>query len=98
MGQVFYWLNYQEQRGCLEQLPGTQLQYTVSQGQIRIKNTGKFPAVGVTVECPPNDTEFSVEDSVFWMDPQEERTLWTTHTEGLRIQAWNVPEAEKDER
>lgn len=97
-GQVFYWLNYQEQRGCLEQLPETQLQYTVSQGKIHIKNTGKLPAVGVTVECPSKDTEFSVEDSVFWMDPQEERTLWTTHTEGLRIRAWNVPAAKKDER
>lgn len=96
--QVFYWLNYQEQRGCLERLPETSLCYTASDGKLHIKNTGEYPAVGVTVACSRSDMEFSAEDSVFWLDPQEERTLWVSHTEGLEICAWNVRESLETKR
>ncbi len=98
---IFYWANYQQKTGSLLTLPQTKLEYAVrerdGQKQIRICNTGKHPAVGVTVECPLRDTSFSVSDSMFWLNPGEERLLTATDTEGLRIKAWNVPAA-KEER
>ena len=98
---TFYWANYQQKTGSLLTLPQTKLEYAVrerdGQKQIRICNTGKHPAAGVTVECPLRDTSFSVSDSMFWLNPGEERLLTATDTEGLRIKAWNVPAA-KEER
>lgn len=98
-GGTFYWANYQQKTGSLLALPQTKLEYSVrerdGQKQIRICNTGKHPAAGVTVECPLRDTSFSVSDSMFWLNPGEERLLTATDTEGLRIKAWNVPAAKE---
>jgi hypothetical protein len=49
------------------------------------------PAVGVHFECPALSDRFTVEDSFFWLDPGEERSLKASHTTGVRVAAWNAP-------
>ncbi len=96
---TFYWANYHRKTGSLLTLPQTKLAYSFREkngkNQIGISNTGKVPAAGVTIECPARDTSFAVEDSMFWLNPGEERWLNITDTEGLRVKAWNVPKAQE---
>lgn len=90
---TFYWLNYQEKQGCLLNLPGTVLTARAEGGSLTIQNTGSVPAVGVTVECPEKDTTFVTEDSLFWLNPGEEKKIVVSDTENLVVRAWNAPDA-----
>lgn len=87
---TFYWMNYQEKQGCLKKLPRTTLHVRTEEQAVIIENTGKFPAVGVTIECLPVDTEFTAGDSMFWLNPKEKRRIAVSHTDQLSVQAWNV--------
>mgnify|MGYP000845058232 FL=1 len=88
--RTFYWFNYKDQSGCLFDRPRTALRVAVKEGALTVRNDGTLPAVGVTVECPEHDTVFTAEDSLFWLEPGENRTLAVSHTEGLRVSAWNA--------
>ncbi len=87
--RCFYWLNYNENQGCLFNLPKTQLEYEIKDGKITISNIGKLPAVGVSVTNTAHDTEFTVEDNVFWLNSGEKRTLNINCSEGIEVKAWN---------
>ena len=63
-------------------------------GYARIVNTGSVPAAGVLVECPAHDTEFTCDAGVFWLDAGESRTVAVSHTDGLRLSAFNVKETQ----
>lgn len=89
---TFYWQNYKELPGCLKTLPPTSLAARpLGDGKVAITNTGSLPAAGVWVECPAHDTAFTCSDGIFWLDAGESRTVTVSHTEGLRLSAFNVP-------
>lgn len=95
---TFYWLNYQQKPGYLLKLPETVLEYYVEDQKLFVRNTGERPAVGVTIECPSKDSSFVVEDSIFWLNPGEEKCLKCTEVTNLKVTAWNVLEAGVKER
>jgi len=88
--RTFYWFNYKDKSGCLFNRPRTAITWQAKGNELTIINTGNIPAVGVTVECLPHDTEFTVSDNVFWLEPGESRVLKVSHDEGLSVSAWNV--------
>ena len=90
-----YWQNYKENPGCLKALPSAALEVReAGAGYARIVNTGSVPAAGVLVECPAHDTEFTCDAGVFWLDAGESRTVAVSHTDGLRLSAFNVKETQ----
>ncbi|HJD24505.1 MAG TPA: hypothetical protein H9694_10255 [Firmicutes bacterium] len=89
---TFYWQNYRKEPGCLRTLPAARLEARpLGGGRVEAVNTGSVPAAGVLVECPEHDTSFTCSDGMFWLDVGESRVLTVSHTEGLRLSAWNVP-------
>lgn len=91
---TYYWLNYKKKSGCLFDRPETTLNYKVIDStHIEIINTGNNPAIGVTIECLTHDTEFVTEDSVFWLNPQESKTVEINFTNDLTIKSWNCSSA-----
>ncbi len=88
--RCFYWLNYNKNQGCLFDLPKTKLEYEIKDGKITISNIGELPAVGVTVTNTVHDTEFTVEDNVFWLSSGEKRTLNINCSDGIEVKAWNA--------
>ncbi len=91
--RTFYWLNYRNNKGCLFNLPKTRLSYAYLDGTVTVKNEGALPAIGITIACPSNDTEFYVGDNLFCLYPGEARTVSTSHKDGLIIKAWNADTA-----
>ena len=87
--RTFYWLNYQEEQGCLRSLPETKLCYTVGNGCVTVKNTGSVPAVGVMVESPLYSDHFLVSDNVCWLNPKEEYQFHVNQEKGIMVSAWN---------
>ena len=93
--RTFYWLNYQSEPGVLHGLPETALRVKKEEdGLIRIINQGAYPAVGVTIECEGAQESFTAEDSVFWLNPGEERLIRVNRTEGIKVSAFNAPGAD----
>jgi beta-mannosidase len=88
--RTFYWLNYQGEQGCLLNLPTTKLACQANGNKLMIKNTGSLPAVGVTVECIPDADKFVTEDSVFWLEAGEERTVTVNRTSNFTVKAFNA--------
>lgn len=90
---TFYWQNYKEHPGCLRTLPQTQLTAEpIGADQVAIRNLGNVPAVGVLVECPAHDTAFTCSAGMFWLEAGETRRVRVSHTQGLRLSAFNSPE------
>jgi beta-mannosidase len=89
LDRTFYFMNYQKQKGCLFNLPKTQLTTTPIDGGLRIANTGSVPAVAVHFECPEISDKFTAEDAYFWLNPGETRDIKTSSTVGVTVKAWN---------
>ena len=88
--RTFYWLNYNNNTGCLFNLPKAKLKYDISDSEITVVNIGDVPAVGVSIVNLAHDTEFTVEDSVFWLEVGEKRTLKINIAEGIKLRGWNI--------
>ncbi len=90
VGRTFYWTNYEYEKGCLFELPETQLELSVvDNDKILIKNRGDLPAVAVNISCPGYLDTFTISDNYFWLDTGEEKTLTVNISEGLKASAWN---------
>ncbi len=95
LDRVFYWLNYTSVQGSLFKLPATTLTArSTGQHSLEIANHGDKPAVGTHFVCPELMDEFYCEDSYFWLDAGESRQLTCSHTQGVRIAAWNCDAGE----
>ena len=90
--RTFYWLNYKDKPGCIFDCAQASVKCTVSDGAVKLENTGKIPAVGLSVECPSCDETFEVSDSVLWLNPGETTELRVNITDGLTVKAWNIKE------
>jgi beta-mannosidase len=89
--RTFYWLNYTAVQGSLLSLPTTTLKVEeVGGNSLKITNTSTKPAVAVQFDCPDISHEFTAQDSVFWLDAGESRTIEVNHTDGVRVKAWNA--------
>ena len=89
--RTFYWVNYEFDKGCLFRLPRTTVAMTVeSDGTVVVTNTGKLPAVGVSVERPGHQDSFTVSENYLWLDAGEKRTLKVNAQESLSVSAWNA--------
>ncbi len=73
--RAFYFLNTEPNKGCIFRLPRTTLALETATETLTVKNTGTLPAVGVTFPCPRHSDHLLLEDSFFWLDPGECRTV-----------------------
>ncbi len=90
--RTFYWQNFRDRPGCLLELPKTSLKASAGEGAVKILNTGKTPAVGVSVACREREETFLTEDSLFWLAPGEVRVIRVNQAQGVTVGAWNARE------
>ena len=88
--RTFYFMNFEKEKGCLLDLPKTTLSIETKGKTVILKNTGKFPAVGVNIQCPGQADKFSVSDNFFWLNPGEIKTVEVNITDNVIANAWNV--------
>lgn len=88
--RTFYIANFEARKGCLFALPRTSLTLEAKGRVAKVRNTGRVPAVAVSVERPGHLDTFTVSDAFFWLDPGEEKTLDVSEDDGLTISAWNM--------
>ncbi len=86
---TFYLLNYREDPECLTSLPETELAFTARDGLLEITNASDTPALGVFIENPENDTEFTAEDNFLFLLPGETRKIKVNFAPGVRVRAIN---------
>ena len=86
---TFYLLNYRDDPECLTSLPETELAFTARDGLLEITNTSDTPALGVFIENPENDTEFTAEDNFLFLLPGETRKIKVNFAPGVRVRAIN---------
>jgi beta-mannosidase len=88
--RTFYVANFDYQKGCLFTLPRTSVSLSSGNSEVTLENTGKVPAVCVTVERPGHLDTFTAGDGCFWLDPGEKQTISVSETDGLVATAWNL--------
>jgi beta-mannosidase len=88
--RTFYWLNYASRPGCLFTLPQTRLAARADGHHVIIRNAGDLPAVAVHFKCRTFSDRFSANDSDFWLEPGEERSIRVSETRGVSVAAWNA--------
>lgn len=86
---TFYLLNYKDDPECLTSLPETELAFTARDGLLEITNASDTPALGVFIENPENDTEFTAEDNFLFLLPGETRKIKVNFAPGVRVRAIN---------
>lgn len=86
---TFYLLNYRDDPECLTSLPETELAFTARDGLLEITNASDTPALGVFIENPENDTEFTAEDNFLFLLPGETRKIKVNFAPGVRVRAIN---------
>ncbi len=89
--RTFWWLNFKGSTGCLFRISQATLETETGEKSLTLRNVSDVPAVGVIVENPTHDTEFTVSDGVMWINPGETKTMSVSHTDGLTIRAFNIP-------
>lgn len=72
--RTYMYYNYERDPGCLFYLPRTSLEYTAKGNEITVKNTGKYPALGVQILSGEEDT-FVVSDNMFLLAAGESQTV-----------------------
>lgn len=88
--RTFYVANFDYEKGCLFALPRTSLSLSSGKNEVTVKNTGKLPAVCVSIERPGHVDSFRAGDGCFWLDPGETRRVTVSETDGLEATAWNL--------
>jgi beta-mannosidase len=88
--RTFYFVNYEERKDSLFELPRTTLELSVGAGKAVIRNSGQRPAVGAAVLRPGHLASFSASDNYFWLDAGESMRIRVNATEGLTATAWNI--------
>ena len=83
-------MNFEKQKGSLFNLPRTSISNVIKKNKIIVKNTGKFPAVGVNLQSPGNADKFTASDNYFWLDPGESTEVEVNITKTLVSDAWNL--------
>lgn len=90
-GRTFYFVNYEPIPDGLFQLPATEVGLRAENGRVVVKNEGHLPAVAVSISRPGHADAFRVEDSFFWLDAGESRSLAVSETDGVIVEWWNHP-------
>lgn len=88
--RTFYYMNFEKQKGSLFNLPRTSLSLVIKKDKAIVKNTGKFPAVGVNLQSPGNADKFTTSDNYFWLEPNESETVEVNMSNNLSVDAWNL--------
>jgi len=88
--RTFYYMNFEKQKGSLFNLPQTTLTMTTTGNKATIKNTGKYPAVAVNLQCPGSADKFTASDNYFWLDVGESTVVEVNMIKGLSSDAWNL--------
>lgn len=89
---TFYFFNYEAKKGCLFDLPHSNLAWVADGQSVTITNTGALPCVGVMIEQPGHADTFTTMESFFWLEPGAQKTVRVSTTEGLKIHALNTEE------
>ena len=88
--KTFYYMNFERQKGSLFNLPRTTLSRVIKNNLVTIKNTGRFPAVGVNLQSSGQADTFTASDNYFWLDPGESAQVEVNSTKKLVSDAWNL--------
>jgi beta-mannosidase len=88
--RTFYWVNYEPVKGCLFDLPRTDLSLKVDGDRATVTNTGGLPAVAVNVSRPGHLDTFRASDNYFWLDAGESRVVTVSDSQRLVASAWNA--------
>ena len=89
---TFYFFNHEAKKGCLFDLPHSNLAWVADGQSVTITNTGALPCVGVMIEQPGHADTFTTMESFFWLEPGAQKTVRVSTTEGLKIHALNTEE------
>ena len=88
--RTFYWLNYEAVKDCLFKLPKTKATLRIAGRTAVVTNQGAVPAVGVNLSQPGHADTFVAEESFFWLEPGESKTVGVNTAEGLQLLGWNL--------
>lgn len=88
--KTFYYMNFGKEKGCIYNLPKTELEVKQLKNKVIVKNTGRYPAVCVNIQSPGNADKFTVSDNLFWLDPEEEKSLEVNFNSNLQLDAWSL--------
>lgn len=86
----FYWYNFENEKGCMFNLPKTKLEFTTSGNKVIITNVGDLPAVAVEVTRPGHAHEFVASDNNVWLNHGETIEIEVNCVEGIEVSAWNA--------
>lgn len=87
---TFYWYNFENEKGCLFNLPKTALEWRTEGNDVLIRNAGPVAAAGVTLSAPGAADTFRTSDNIFWLAPGQSRTIRVNRPQDLQITAWNA--------
>lgn len=91
LDRTFYFVNLEVKKDCLYQLPPTALKWRTIDGKVVVTNVGNLPAVGVMVSRPGHLDTFTAGDNCFWLDIGQSQAVTVSHSDKLRVTAWNAP-------
>ena len=92
VSRSFYFSNFEQQRGCLFQLPRACVQTSYKGNVITIQNTGKIPVVGLWLSAPNQDHLAEYSDNFLWLEPGESVSVEVTgvSVNQVKIDALNL--------
>jgi len=86
----YYWLNFDEKKDAIFQLPQTTLRLKVDGNNVTVTNTGNVPAVAANIQQPGRSDTFTANRNYLWLDAGESQKIEVNDTRGLSFGAWNV--------
>ncbi|WP_231496778.1 glycoside hydrolase family 2 TIM barrel-domain containing protein [Prevotella sp. 10(H)] len=87
--RTFYFMNFEVRKGSLYNLPRTTLETKRTGNSLVITNTGTYPAVGVNIICPGYESNLSVSQNFFWLNPMESKTVEVNIDQPVITNCWN---------
>jgi beta-mannosidase len=88
--RTFYFVNYEDPRDCLFELPTTTLSLRIDGSDAILTNTGTLPGIGATLRRAGHLDTFSASDNCIWLEPGESHRIHVSHVESLSVDAWNL--------
>jgi hypothetical protein len=88
-------MNHEAVKDSLFKMPRTTVTLEARDGKAVLTNTGKLPAVAVSVARPGHADTFHAGANFFWLDAGESKTVDVTDTSGLKLEGWNIGKPEE---
>lgn len=92
ISRSFYFSNFEQQRGCIFELPRAAIETSRKEGRITVKNISNIPVVGLWMHSPGEDHLTTYSDNFLWLEPDESVSIEVTgvDTNRIKIEALNL--------